>query len=167
VTQEAAMAEKQRNQAGAIDGAPSTIANRSEVTAKPKAGAAGTQSQKSDISKTSGRLIRRLSKQLDSARATEARRLRQSAKAHQKVDKRERQVARAAADIASIEGRLHEATTGGSATRPAPETVPTPPKAPRPTRRTASPATKPATGPARKPAPARKSPTSPKPSTSA
>jgi hypothetical protein len=159
------MAEK-RKKTGAIDGTPSTTAHPRDPMADPKV-AAGTASTKSDASRKSGREIRRLSKRLDSARANEAKRLRQSARAHQKVDKRERQVARAAADIVSIESRLREVTDGGSAARPAPATAPTPARTPRPTRRTASAMTKPAVAPASKPAPARKPPTAPKPSTSA
>ena len=117
---------------------------------------AGAEPDTRPVTKGTKRQVRKLTKQLGSARASEAKRLRQSAKAHQKVDKRERQAARAAADVAAIEGRIRELTAGDEARRPAPATSPMPPKPARPARRTAAPATNPKPAPPRKPAPAAK-----------
>jgi hypothetical protein len=73
-------------------------------------------------SKTSGptRELRELTKRLAAARALEAKRLRQSAKAHQKVDKRERQAARAAAKTATILARIEDLTRAVPEPEPAP-----------------------------------------------
>ena len=132
-----------------------------DVTIKSEPAGARAEPETRPLPKKAKRQVRKLTKQLDAARATEARRLRQSAKAHQKVDKRERQAARATAGVAAIEGRIRELTDGEAAQRPAPAASPMPPKPPRPARRTAAPASNPKPGAPRKPAP------SPKPSTTA
>ena len=122
---------------------------------------AGSAPEIRPLPKKTKREVRKLTKQLGAARATEAKRLRQSAKAHRRVDKRERQVARAAADVAAIEGRIHGATDGAEGTKPAPAAAPMPPKPSRPARRTAAPVSSP------KPAAPRKANPTPKPPASA
>lgn len=123
-------------------------------TSTPVSGAAP---ETRPLPKKAKRQVRKLTKQLGAARATEAKRLRQSAKAHKRVDKRERQVARAAADVATIEGRIRGVTDGIDGTKPTPAASPMPPKPVRPARRTAAPASSP------KPAPPRKPNATPKP----
>lgn len=113
----------------------------------PAGDAVGREPQKRELPKTTRREVRKLSKQLGAAQAMEAKRLRQSVKAHQKVDKRERQVARAAASVAKIEGRIRDVASGASAASPAPAATPTPPaRAGRP-RRAAGSKPKPAAKP--------------------
>ena len=118
---------------------------------------AGSAPETRPLPKKAKRQVRKLTKQLGVARATEAKRLRQSAKAHKRVDKRERQVARAAADVAAIESRIRGVTDGADGARPAPATSPMPPKPQRPARRAAAPAASP------KPAPPRRANPTPKP----
>lgn len=118
----------------------------------------GAAPETRSLPKKTKRQVRKLTKQLGAAQATEARRLRQSAKAHKRVDKRERQVARAAADVAAIEGRIRGVTEGVDGTRPAPATSPMPPKPSRPARRTAAPISSPKAAPPRKPNPTPKPP---------
>jgi hypothetical protein len=145
------MADKRSPTNGAIDDALIE-------TPDPVAGAAP---EARPLPKKMQRQVRKLTKQLGAARAVEAKRLRQSAKAHKRVDKRERQVARAAADVAAIDSRIRGVADGAEGTKPAPATAPVPPRPARPTRRTAAPASSP------KPAPPRKPNATPKPPASA
>ena len=128
-----------------------------DVVIEISAPVSGASPETGPSSKKAKRQVRKLTKQLGAAQATETKRLRQSAKAHKRADKRERQVARAAADVAAIEGRIRGVTEGVDGTRPAPATSPMPPKPSRPARRTAAPASSP------KPAPPRKPNATPKP----
>lgn len=128
-----------------------------DVLIATPAAVTGSASETRPLPKKTKRQVRKLTKQLGAARATEARRLRQSAKAHKRVDKRERQVARAAADVARIEGRIRGVADGADGTKPAPATSPMPPKPSRPARRTAAPASP------SKPAPPRRANPTPKP----
>ena len=141
------MADKRTPTNGAIDDV--LIATPTAVT--------GSAPETRPLPRKTKRQVRKLTKQLGAARATEARRLRQSAKAHKRVDKRERQVARAAADVARIEGRIRGVADGADGTKPAPATSPMPPKPSRPARRTAAPASP------SKPAPPRRANPTPKP----
>ena len=127
-----------------------------DVLIETSAPVTGATPETQPLPKKTKRRVRKLTKQLDAARATEAKRLRQSAKAHKAVDKRERQIARAAADVATIEGRIRGVTEGTDRTKPPSVASPMPPKPPRPARRTAAPARTP------KPAPLKANPT-PKP----
>jgi hypothetical protein len=68
------------------------------------------------VPKKARRKIQKLGKQLDAVRATEAKRLRQSAKARQEAAKRDRQAADAAARMASIVSTIRD-TAGGSAAK--------------------------------------------------
>jgi hypothetical protein len=122
--------------------------------------ATGSAPETRPLPKKMKRQVRKLAKQLGAARAVEAKRLRQSAKAHKRVDKRERQVARAAADVAAIEGRIRGVTDGAEGAKPAPAAAPVPPKPPRPARRTAAPASSPKAPPPRRASPAPKPPAS-------
>ena len=106
------MADKRTTTNGAMD----------DVLIGAPAAATGSAPETRPLPKKSKRQVRKLTKQLATARATEAKRLRQSAKAHKRVDKRERQVARAAADVAAIEGRIRGVTDGAEGTKPAPST---------------------------------------------
>lgn len=74
---------------------------------------AAAQSPAAPVPKKARRKIKQLGKQLDAVRATEAKRLRQSAKARQKAVKRERQAADAAAQMASIVSTIRD-TAGDS-----------------------------------------------------
>ncbi len=101
--------------------------------AAPAAADAAEATAKASIPKKVRRLIRKLDRQLDAARSVEAKRLTQSAKAKQRVAKRERQATAAAADVqallASIAERTH-AVVDGAQTRKAPtRKAPTPSKA--------------------------------------
>lgn len=129
-----------------------------DVVIETSAPVTGATPETRPLPKKAKRQVRKLTKQLGAARATEAKRSRQSAKAHKRVDKRERQVARAAADVAAIEGRIRGVTEGADGTRPAPATSPMPPKPARPARRTAAPASSPKPAPPRKPNATPKSP---------
>jgi hypothetical protein len=151
VTQEAAMAGRPTSTNGATD----------DVLIEASASVTGTAAETRPLPKKAKRQVRKLTKKLGAARATEAKRMRQSAKAHKRVDKRERQVARATADVASIEGRIRGVTDGAEGTKPAPRTSPMPPKPPRPARRTAAPPSRP------KPARPSKATPPPKPPASA
>jgi hypothetical protein len=142
-TQEAAMADKtstprSRNGGGRARPAPPAEPTDTDAVESETTGAV-------QPSKKSKRRLRRLGKDLDAARATEARRLRQSVKAHQKADKRERQVARASADVTAILGRIAEAAGDDVARKPPAVATPAPGPAPKPaksspSRRTARPA---------------------------
>ena len=129
-----------------------------DVLIETSAPVTGAAPETRPLPKKAKRQVRKLTKQLGAAQATEARRLRQSAKAHKRVDKRERQVARAAADVAAIEGRIRGVTEGVDGTKPAPATSPMPPKPPRPARRTAGPVSSPKAAPPRKANPTPKPP---------
>ncbi len=72
---------------------------------------ATAQTKSAPLTKKAGREIRKLGKQLDSARAKESKRLGQlaraeSTKGRKQVDKRRRQAGEAAADVAGIIGRI-------------------------------------------------------------
>ena len=125
----------------------STNGATGDVLIETAAPGTGSEPEVRPLPKKTKRQVRKLTKQLGAARATEAKRLRQSAKAHARVDKRERQVARAAADVATIEGRIRGVTEGVDGTKPAPATSPMPPKPSRPARRTAAPASSPKAAP--------------------
>jgi hypothetical protein len=99
------------------------------------------------VPKKARRKIKKLGKQLDAARATEAKRLRQSAKARQDAERRDRQAADAAARMASIVSTIRD-TASGAVAKPANARKP-------------AAATKPAV--ARKPAAARKAAATGKP----
>lgn len=71
------------------------------------------QSPAAPVSKKARRKMKKLGKQLDAVRATEAKRLRQSAKARQEAARRDRQAADAAARMASIVSTMRD-TAGGS-----------------------------------------------------
>lgn len=142
------MADKRTPTNGATD----------DVLIETSAPVTGTAPETRPLPKKTKRRVRKLTKQLGAAQATEARRLRQSAKAHKRVDKRERQVARAAADVAAIEGRIRGVTEGVDGTKPAPATSPMPPKPSRPARRTAAPVSSPKAAPPRKANPTPKPP---------
>jgi hypothetical protein len=70
------------------------------------------------VPKKARRKIKKLGKQLDAARATEAKRLRQSAKARQDAERRDRQAADAAARMASIVSTIRD-TAGAAVAKPA------------------------------------------------
>jgi hypothetical protein len=159
------MADKQPG-----SGAKTTTGPRSSLSTDVM-GAVGdlvtaARSPSAPVPKKARRKIQKLGKQLDAVRATEAKRLRQSAKARQEAAKRERQAADAAAQMASIVSTIRD-TAGGSIrkrhatkaaaarTAPAKRAVAAKPAA----------ATKPATKPAPKPAGATKAATTAKAAT--
>src|SRR5688572_33026491 len=76
---------------------------------------AASKSPAAPVPKKARRKIQKLRKELDAVRATEAKRLRQSAKARQEAAKRDRQAADAAARMASIVSTIRD-TAGGSST---------------------------------------------------
>ncbi len=67
------------------------------------------------VPKKARRQIKKLGKQLDAVRATEAKRLRQSAKARQDAERRDRQASDAAARMASIVSTIREKASGAVA----------------------------------------------------
>lgn len=69
---------------------------------------AASQDAAAPVPKKARRRIRKLGQQLDTVRATEAKRRRQSAKAQQLAEKRERQAADAAAEMTTIIGRIRD-----------------------------------------------------------
>lgn len=104
------------------------------------------KSNAAPLTKKSRQRIQKLGRQLEAARATEAKRLRQKAKAEQQVAKFERLAGDAAAAIVSLVGRIRdearEAVGSGSGTSSAanPKAVAPKPRstAPKPKARTAS-----------------------------
>lgn len=82
------------------------------------------QSAAAPVPKKARRKIKKLGKQLDAVRATEAKRLRQSAKARQKAARRDRQAADAAARMASIVSTIRDAA-GSAIAKPRPGATPT------------------------------------------
>ena len=78
-----------------------------------------SQDPAASVPKKARQRIRKLGRQLDSARAIEAKRLRQSAKAQQQAQKRERQAADAAAQMATIIGQIRD-EAGDAAAHAAP-----------------------------------------------
>ncbi len=123
---------------------------------------AAAQSPAAPVSKKARRKIQKLGKQLDAVRATEAKRLRQSAKARQKALKRERQAADAAAQMASIVSTIRDTASDSIPKRPATRAAGA--KAP-PAKGTPAAPTKPAAAakPATKPAAATKAAAATKP----
>lgn len=108
------MAVKQRGSAAKADasGAGSSIpAEVGDIVAASKATA-------TQVPKATRRRIEKLGRQLDAARATEAKRLRQAARLRDELTKRERQAADAAALIASIVAAIRDAASGVVGARP-------------------------------------------------
>jgi hypothetical protein len=116
--QEAGMVVKQRGSATKGDGGRSSvpadvIASVADIVAKSQAAAA-------HVPKETRRQIRKLGRQFDAARATEAKRLRQAARLRLEIEKRERQAADAAAVMTSIVSTIRDVAKGaiGSPTPP-------------------------------------------------
>jgi hypothetical protein len=116
---------------------------------------AATQAATASAPKKARRRIRKLTQELDVARTSVARRLRQSAKAQQMVDKRERQAARAAARVAAIISTIRDQagetmSIGSAAVTSSPPSPPTPPKEAKPSQaRKPTPTARPARRPAK------------------
>jgi hypothetical protein len=128
--QEAAMAVKRRASTGKAERGPTGSSMPADVIASVADLVASAQAATAPVTKRARRRIQELGRQLDAARAVEAKRLRQSAKARLKVEKRERQATDAASAVASIVltirdeagvaiGRKAGATAAKAAAKPA------------------------------------------------
>ncbi len=130
---------------------------------------AASKSPAAPVPKKARRKIQKLGKQLDAVRATEAKRLRQSAKARQEAAKRDRQAADAAAQMASIVSTIRDTAGGSTAKRaagPAPAVKAPTAKAAKAVKPAAAAAAKPVAASA-KPAATRKPAGASKPATNA
>jgi hypothetical protein len=128
--QEAAMAVKRRASTGKAVRGPTGSSMPADVIASVADIVATAQAATAPVTKKARRRIQELGRQLDAARAVQAKRLRQSAKARLKVEKRERQAMDAASAMASIVltirdeagaaiGRKAGATAAKAAAKPA------------------------------------------------
>jgi polyhydroxyalkanoate synthesis regulator phasin len=106
--QEAGMAVKQRGSSTNVDRMRAGSSMPADVIASVDDLMTAAQAAAAPVTKKARRRIQELGRQLDTARATEAKRLRQSAKARLKVEKRERQAADAAAAMASIVSTIRD-----------------------------------------------------------
>jgi hypothetical protein len=116
------MAVKQRGSATKADGQVSGSSMSADVIAAVGDIVAASHAAAAHVPKATRRRIERLGRQLDAARATEAKRLRQAARLRDELAKRERQAADAAALMASIVVSIREAASGvsGAQTGPTP-----------------------------------------------
>jgi hypothetical protein len=110
--EEAGMAVKQRRSATKADGTRAGSSIPADVIAAVGDIVAASQAAAAHVPKQTRRRIERLGRQFDAARATEAKRLRQSARLQQELAKRERQAADAAAMMASIVVTIRDAASG-------------------------------------------------------
>jgi hypothetical protein len=140
------MAVKQRGSAAKADATGAVSSIPAEVNAAVGDIVAASKATATQVPKATRRRIEKLGRQLDAARATEAKRLRQAARLREELAKRERQAADAAALMASIVAAIRDAASGVVGARPV--------RTPARTRATANKA--PATKAAAKPASASK-----------
>jgi hypothetical protein len=146
------MADQQRGSDAKTKGRRSSFP--SDVVSAVDDLVAASRATAAAVPKKARRKIKKLGKQLDAVRATEAKRLRQSAKARQDAERRDRQATDAAARMASIVSTIRD-TASGAVAQPAAAKKPAAATKPAATKRAAG-AMKPAAAkraaPAKKPA---------------
>ena len=108
------MADKQRGpDAKTTRGRPSSL--QPDVMSAVHDLVTAARSAAAPVPKKARRKIKKLSKELDAVRATEAKRLRQSARARQAAERRARQAADAAAQMASLVSTIRDTASGSIA----------------------------------------------------
>jgi hypothetical protein len=118
------MVQARKGSTAATNGTGPASAVPSEVLAAADDVVTASQASVTALPKKTRRKIRKLAKDLDAARATEAKRLRQATRAQLKVDKRQDQAAAAAAEMATIIGLIRDKATSAASAVSKPTATP-------------------------------------------